>query len=121
MQRAVRRASQAGLLVRGTRGPRGAHRRLSRTAKGRGREDQDGLVRRVAAPRVRRSRATEALAYGGMKIVHGKVICAHAWAREIVLLDSDNEPRVFAGGIIASKTWYRHRDKSADDPAASAD
>lgn len=65
---------------------------------------------------------TEALANGGMKInAAGKVICAKAWARNIVILGRDNEPKIFRGGIIASKTWYRHRDKAADDPAAYVD
>ena len=54
---------------------------------------------------------TEYLANGGMAIVGGKVICAEPWARDIVILGADNQPRVFPGGIIASKTWYRHRDK----------
>jgi hypothetical protein len=48
---------------------------------------------------------TELLANGGMKIVHGKVICAVPGARDIVILDSDNEPKVFPGGVIASMTW----------------
>ena len=64
---------------------------------------------------------TEALANGGMKIVHGKVICAKKWARDIVLLDSDNEPKVFPGGVIASTTWYRHPGKLRSDPAAYVD
>ena len=54
---------------------------------------------------------TEYLANGGMKIVNGKVICAKAWARDIVILDTDNEPKVFPGGIIASMTWYRSPEK----------
>ena len=32
----------------------------------------------------------------------------NAWARHIVILGADNEPAVFAGGVIASMTWYRH-------------
>ena len=64
---------------------------------------------------------TEDLANGGMAIHHGKVICAQPGARNIVILGPDNEPRVFPGGIIASKTWYRHRDKDEDDPAAYVD
>lgn len=64
---------------------------------------------------------SEFLANGGMKIVHGKVICAHSWARDIVILGSDNEPKVFRGGIIASKTWYRHPAKLMGDPAAYVD
>lgn len=64
---------------------------------------------------------SEHLANGGMKIVNGKVICAHSWARDIVLLGPDNQPKVFAGGIIASTTWYRHMNKPANDPAAYVD
>lgn len=64
---------------------------------------------------------TEYLANGGMKIVMGKVICAKSWARLIVILDTDNEPKVFPGGIIASRTWYRHPGISAGDPAAYVD
>jgi hypothetical protein len=64
---------------------------------------------------------SEHLANGGMKIVDGKVICAHSWARDIVLLGPDNQPKVFAGGIIASTTWYRHMNKPANDPAAYVD
>ena len=64
---------------------------------------------------------SEFLANGGMAIVGGKVICAHAWARHIVILDDDDEPKVFPGGIIASTTWYRHPDRDAGDPAAYVD
>jgi hypothetical protein len=64
---------------------------------------------------------TELLANGGMKIVHGKVVCASPGARDIVILDVDNEPKVFPGGVIASKTWYRHPGKLLSDPAAYVD
>lgn len=64
---------------------------------------------------------TEFLANGGMKIIAGKVVCAHAWARDIVILDTDNEPKIFPGGIIASTTWYRIPGKAATDPAAYVD
>jgi hypothetical protein len=64
---------------------------------------------------------TEDLANGGMAISHGKVICKHSWARDIVLLGPDNEPKIFEGNIIASTTWYRHMDKAANDPAAYVD
>jgi hypothetical protein len=64
---------------------------------------------------------SEDLANGGMKIQNGKVICAHSWARSIVILGPDNQPKVFPGGIIASKTWYRHPNKAANDPAAYVD
>ncbi|HEV2864716.1 MAG TPA: hypothetical protein VGX48_27200 [Pyrinomonadaceae bacterium] len=64
---------------------------------------------------------SEALANGGMRNDHGRVVCAHDWARDIVILGPDNEPRVFPGGVIASKTWYRQPGKAADDPAAYVD
>jgi hypothetical protein len=64
---------------------------------------------------------TELLANGGMKIVNGKVICAHSWARDIVILDDDNQPKVFPGGVIASNTWYRHPGMPADAPGAYVD
>lgn len=64
---------------------------------------------------------TELLANGGMKIVEGKVICARSWARDVVILDVDNEPKVFPGGVIASMTWYRHPGKLRSDPTAYVD
>lgn len=65
---------------------------------------------------------SEALANGGMRIeADGRVVCAEPWARDIVLLGPDNQPRVFRGGIIASTTWYRYPDRAADDPAAYVD
>jgi len=64
---------------------------------------------------------TEFLANGGMKIIAGKVVCAHEWARDIVLLDTDNEPKVFPGGVIASTTWYQVPGKARKDPGAYVD
>jgi len=64
---------------------------------------------------------TEDLANGGMAIRNGKVICAQSWARDIVILGADNEPKIFDGRVIASLTWYRHQDKAANDPAAYVD
>ena len=64
---------------------------------------------------------SEHLAYGGMQRVDGKVICAHDWARSIVILGADNEPKEFSGGVIASKTWYRYPGKSPNDPTAYVD
>lgn len=63
----------------------------------------------------------EALANGGMKMSGGRVICAQSWARDIVLLGPDNQPMVFPGGVIASTTWYRHRNRKISDPAAYLD
>jgi hypothetical protein len=64
---------------------------------------------------------SEFLANGGMKIVNGKVICAQSWAKDIVILDSDNEPKIFPNGVIASMTWYKHPNKQRTDPAAYVD
>lgn len=64
---------------------------------------------------------SEYLANGGMKRVNGKVVCAHSWARSIVMLDSDNQPKMFPGGIIASTTWYIHKKRDKSDPAAYVD
>jgi hypothetical protein len=64
---------------------------------------------------------SDLLANGGMAIAGGKVICAHDWARSVVLLGADDQPRVFDGGVIGSMTWYRHPDMRADDPAAYID
>jgi hypothetical protein len=64
---------------------------------------------------------SEALANGGMAIDGDRVVCAKPWARDIVILGPDNEPRVFPGGVIASMTWYRHAGKAIDDPSAYVD
>jgi hypothetical protein len=63
----------------------------------------------------------DSLENGCMKIVHGKVVSATDDARDIAILDTDNEPKVFPGGIIASTTWYRYPHKHAEDPAAYVD
>jgi hypothetical protein len=85
--------------------------------------DADGANGQQGAPAAYKvdDSGTELLANGGMKIVQGKVVCAKSWARSIVILDADNEPKVFPGGIIASMTWYRHPGKAKDDPAAYVD
>ncbi len=85
--------------------------------------DADGANGQHGAPAAYKvdDSGTELLANGGMKIVQGKVVCAKSWARSIVILDDDNEPKVFPGGIIASMTWYRHPGKAKDDPAAYID
>lgn len=66
-------------------------------------------------------KGSEALSNGGMAMRSGRVVCVASWAKDIVLLDRANQPRVFPGGIIASTTWYRHRDKAIDDPSAYVD
>lgn len=57
----------------------------------------------------------------GMKMSGGKVICKSDQAREIVILGPDNEPKVFPGGMIASKTWYIVKGFGLDDPRAYVD
>jgi hypothetical protein len=64
---------------------------------------------------------SEHLANGGMAMRGDKVVCAQDWAKDIVILGTDGEPREFPGGIIASKTWYRYAGRAADDPAAYVD
>ncbi len=85
--------------------------------------DADGANGQNGGPVAYRvdNKGTENLANGGMAIHDGKVICAKSWARDIVILGPDNQPKVFDGGIIASLTWYRHPGKSANDPAAYVD
>lgn len=85
--------------------------------------DADGANGQNGEPAAYRAdnRGSELLANGGMAIRNGKVICAEPWARDIVILGEDNEPKIFPGGIIASITWYRHPGKHADDPTAYVD
>lgn len=85
--------------------------------------DADGAKGQNHAPAAYKvdDTGTELLANGGMKIVGGKVVCANSWARDIVILGEDNQPKVFPGGIIASMTWYRHPRKLPSDPAAYVD
>jgi len=85
--------------------------------------DADGANGQNGGPAAYRvdDSGSELLANGGMKIVNGKVICAQPWARSIVILGPDNQPRVFPGGIIASTTWYRYPGKLPSDPSAYVD
>lgn len=64
---------------------------------------------------------SEALVNGGMSREGSKVVCKHAWARDVVLVDVDNEPKVFPGGNIGSTTWYRDRTKLKSDPTSYVD
>lgn len=85
--------------------------------------DADGANGQAGGPWAYRADDTgsDALANAGMAREGNKVICKHAWARSVVVLDLDNEPRVFPGGGIASKTWYTHRGVPKSDPAAYVD
>jgi len=85
--------------------------------------DADGANGQDGAPAAYKNddSGTELLANGGMRVLHGKVVCAQSWARSIVILGPDNEPMVFPGGVIASMTWYRHPGKNRADPSAYVD
>jgi len=65
---------------------------------------------------------TDFLANAGMALDgSGNVICAKSWAHDCVILGTDNEPKIFAGGVVASKTWYCYPRKALSDPAAYVD
>jgi len=85
--------------------------------------DADGANGQNGAPVAYRAddSGSDALANGGMAIVSGKVVCAKSWARSIVILDSDNEPKVFPGGLIASMTRYRIPGRAESAPDAYVD
>lgn len=85
--------------------------------------DADGANGQNGGPAAYRidNTGTESLANGRMDNKGGKVICTKKWARDIVILDSDNEPKVFPDGVIASMTWYRYKGKDATDPTAYVD
>lgn len=63
-------------------------------------------------------KGSEYLANGGLR-KDGKI--AHSWASDIFILGRTGQPKVFPGGVLASKTWYKHRHKAASDPAAYLD
>lgn len=66
-------------------------------------------------------KGTEFLENGGMGMKNGRVVFTASWGKDIVIVGPDGQPMVFPGGIIASQTWYRHRDKKANDPASYVD
>lgn len=61
------------------------------------------------------------LANAGMAIKNGRVVCDKSWARKIVILGDDNEPKLFPGGLIASKTAYKHQGRNPRSPDAYVD
>lgn len=63
-------------------------------------------------------KGSEFLANGGLT-KQGKI--AESWAKNIFILDKDGQPKIFPKGVLASKTWYKHPHKKADDPAAYLD
>ncbi|MES2445312.1 MAG: hypothetical protein V4574_21000 [Pseudomonadota bacterium] len=85
--------------------------------------DADGANGQNGKPAAYRvgDKGTDALKNADMKIVNGKVVCRSNVGRGIVILDTDNEPKVFPGGIIASHTWYQYPGTDAGDPAAYVD
>lgn len=64
---------------------------------------------------------SEHLANGGMKMQDGRVVIAESWARDIVILGPDGQPKEFPNGVIASKTAYRFPGLAIDNPAAHVD
>jgi hypothetical protein len=84
--------------------------------------DADGANGQNGAPAAYRGddKGSEALKNGGMQIVDGKAVFIDA-GNSITIRDADNQPKVFANGMIASMTWYRHRNLSMRDPAAFVD
>lgn len=85
--------------------------------------DADGANGQNGGPAAYRTddSGSEALENGGMRIREdGKVICKANWARDVVILGADNEPRDF-DGVIASKTLYKYPGYRDDDPRAYVD
>ena len=85
--------------------------------------DADGANGQNGQPAAYRvdDQGSDYLANAGMKLEDGKVVCAYDWASDIVILGDDNQPKVFADGVIASKTWYRDPSLPGDNPAAYVD
>lgn len=85
--------------------------------------DADGANGQGGQPAAYRDddKGLDKLANGGMKLMNGKVICAQSWARSVIILGTDNQPRVFDNGVIASKTWYKYPNEKSDDPKAYVD
>jgi hypothetical protein len=86
--------------------------------------DADGANGQNGAPVAYRrdDSGTEALANGDMKrIAGGDVVFRSGWGRDVIILNAQNQPRIFPGGVIASMTWYRVPGRAADDPAAYVD
>lgn len=87
--------------------------------------DADGSngISGAKAAYMRMNKGSDYLANGGMGIgTNGKVIIVQPWAKHIVIMNpATGQPKEFPGGVIASKTTYRFRDKAKDDPAAYVD
>ena len=66
-------------------------------------------------------KGSDYLANGGMSIRNGKVVGWSPWFRDVAILGEDGQPKIFPGGIIASKTAYRYPSRSLDDPLAYVD
>lgn len=66
------------------------------------------------------NRGSEDLANGGMGIYNGKVIGINSWFKDIVILE-DSKPKLFEGGIIASKTAYHYNGIDINSPSAYVD
>jgi hypothetical protein len=100
-------------------------------------EDQDGRVWFISGAKIDADGAngqhsrppaytiddsgSELLANGGIAIVGQRVICPEDWARDIVILGKDGEPKVFQGRVIASMTWYEYPGVEPDSQLAYVD
>lgn len=65
-------------------------------------------------------KGSEALINGGMRRVNGRVVFAHDWGRNIVIVEN-GRPKVFPVGIIASKTALRYPGVSILNPECYVD
>lgn len=66
-------------------------------------------------------KGSDFLANGGMRMRDGRVIGNQDWFRDIAILGEDDQPRVFEGGVIASKTAYKWPGNESNDPSAYLD
>jgi hypothetical protein len=65
---------------------------------------------------------SDCLANAGMGIdAAGNVVFTQAWGPNCVICDANLQPKVFAGGLIASKTKYIYPGQLPNDPAAYVD
>lgn len=66
-------------------------------------------------------KGSDYLANGGMKIDQdGEVVFSAAWGKDVVIQEQ-GKPKIFPGGIIASKTAYKWPSKDSRDPEAYVD
>jgi hypothetical protein len=65
---------------------------------------------------------SDLLANAGMGLdATGNVVFTKAWGRDCIIMDANQQPKVFSGGLIASKTTYIYPGRLPDDPNAYVD